>query len=271
MGKISDESFKPSNVSPDSENGEKSEKTIIDTKFRTKEIVKKGSKLGKYSDLIVGKKGIFALLKYELITSLFSSFPGALGILLRGIFYRLLFKRVGRNVNFGKNITIRHPNKIIIGDNVIIDENCMLDAKGSTNEGIVIGNNCFIGRNSILSCKNGDIVLGSNITVGFNCELFSASKLIIGSDTLIAAYVYCIAGDHEYNTVEKPIGSLNAVSRGIIIEEGCWLGSKALILDGVKIGKNSIIGAAAVVNKDIPGYSIAIGIPASVVKSRKES
>ncbi len=243
-------------------------KKIIDTKYRTKEIVKGGSKLKKYADLIVGKRDFFSILKYEIITSMFASMPGAIGIFLRSFFYRFLFKKVGKNVNFGKNITIRHPNKISIGDNVIIDENCMLDAKGSTNEGISIGDNCFIGRNSILSCKNGDIKLGSNITIGFNCELFSASELIIGNDTLIAAYVYCIAGDHEYNTVEKPIGSLEAISKGIIIGQNCWLGSKALILDGVKIGKSSIIGAAAVVNKDIPDYSIAVGIPANVVKTR---
>jgi len=241
---------------------------IIDTKYRTIDIVKKGSRARKYSDLIVGKRGFFALLKYEIITSLFSDFPGALGILLRGIFYRFLFEKIGKNVNFGKNITVRHPGKISIGNNVIIDENCMLDAKGSNNDGIVIGDNCFIGRNSILSCKNGNILLESGVTVGFNCELFSANQLFIGADTLIAAYVYCIAGDHEYYTAEKPVVALEAVSRGISVGSGCWLGSKALLLDGVKIGNSTIIGASSVVNKDIPSNSIAIGMPARVIKQR---
>lgn len=251
--------------------GAKPDTKIIETKYRTREIVKSGSKAVKYSDLIIGKRGFFALLKYEIITGLFSSTPGALGILLRSFFYKFLFKKVGKNVNFAKNITLRHPHKISIGNNVIIDENCMLDAKGDSNNGIIIGDNCFIGRNTILSCKNGNITLNSGITVGFNCELFSASELNIGQDTLIAAYVYCIAGDHEYNTVEQHVVSLEAISRGITIEEGCWLGSKALILDGVKIGKDSIIGAAAVVNKDIPPFSIAIGVPANVIRNRKDS
>ena len=55
---------------------------------------------------------------------------------------------------------LRHPHKIHIGSNVVIDDNCLLDAKGETNRGIRIGDGVFIGRNTILSCKNGDIELG---------------------------------------------------------------------------------------------------------------
>ena len=54
---------------------------------------------------------------------------------LRGIFYKFLFKKVGKSVSFGRNITVRHPNKIEIGNNVVIDDNCMLDAKGKDNKG----------------------------------------------------------------------------------------------------------------------------------------
>ena len=54
---------------------------------------------------------------------------------------------------------LRHPHKIRIGDNVVIDDNCLIDAKGESNAGIRIGSGVFIGRNTILSCKNGDIEL----------------------------------------------------------------------------------------------------------------
>ncbi|MCX7595635.1 MAG: acyltransferase, partial [Fischerella sp.] len=56
--------------------------------------------------------------------------------------------------------------------------------------------------------------------------------------------------------------------KGIIIEDDCWLGHGVTVLDGVTIGKGSVIGAGAVVTKDIPPYSVAVGIPAKVVKSR---
>ncbi|GAH58292.1 unnamed protein product, partial [marine sediment metagenome] len=55
----------------------------------------------------------------------------------------------------------------------------------------------FIGRNSILSCKNGNIIISKNVNIGFNCEVFSASKVKIGENTLLAAYSYIIAGGHS--------------------------------------------------------------------------
>ena len=88
--------------------------------------------------------------------------------------------RCGRNVVFGQNVVLRHPHKIHIGDNVVIDDNCLLDAKGDAQRGIRIGNGVFIGRNTILSCKNGDIELADGANIGFNCEIFSASRVRVG-------------------------------------------------------------------------------------------
>lgn len=227
-----------------------------------------GSQAGKYSDLVVGKKGIAALLKYEFLTSTFSGCPGALGILLRKIFYRFLFKKIGKGVVFGRNITLRHPNKIIIGDNVLIDENCMLDAKGNDNKGIEIKNGSYIGRNTILSCKDGDIILEENVNIGFNCEVQSSSHVSIGKNTLVAAYVYIIAGDHIHESEDQPVSLIQGTSKGIVIGENCWLGAKATIFDGVEIGHNVVIGASAVVNEDVAPFSVAVGIPAKVIKNK---
>ena len=62
-------------------------------------------------------------------------------------------------MTFGLHVVLRHPHKILIGDNVVIDDGCCLDAKGTDREGIVIGSGVFVGRNTILSCKNGDILI----------------------------------------------------------------------------------------------------------------
>ena len=94
------------------------------------------SKVAKYINLFVGKKGFFNLLKYEVITVLFQNMPGALGIFFRNLFYPILFKKVGRGVSFGKSVTLRHPYKISIEDDVVIDDYCVLDAKGLNNNGI---------------------------------------------------------------------------------------------------------------------------------------
>ncbi len=238
-------------------------------KIQKELFAKDKSKIAKYINLFIGKKGFLNLLKYEIITILFQDMPGALGIFFRNLFFPRLFKKVGKGVNFGKSITLRHPYKISVGDNVVIDDYCVLDAKGLDNNGICIKENIFIGRGSILSCKNGDIALEKNVVIGFNSEIFSGSKVFIGENTLISAYVYIIGGGHDYSRVDIPILEQEKPSHGIKIERNCWIGAGAKVFDNVTIGEDTIIGAGAVVSKNIPAFSIAAGIPARVAKSRK--
>src|SRR6185436_14824844 len=138
------------------------------------------SSRAKYAALVVGRPGVGALLKYELVVSIAQARAGALGLAARKFLYPMLLGSCGRNVVFGQNVVLRHPHKIHLGSNVVVDDNCLLDAKGESNRGIRIGDGVFIGRNSILSCKNGDIVLADGVNIGFNCEIFSASRVTIG-------------------------------------------------------------------------------------------
>src|SRR5215475_12603786 len=98
----------------------------------------------KYSALIVGRPGLGALLKYELVVSLAQARAGALGLALRKALYPSLLGACGRNVVFGQNVVLRHPHKIRIGSNVVVDDNCLLDAKGASNSGITIADGVFI-------------------------------------------------------------------------------------------------------------------------------
>jgi len=238
-------------------------------KIQKELFAKDKSKFTKYINLFVGKKGIFNLLKYEIILILFQDMRGAVGIFFRNLFFPLLFKKVGRGVSFGRSLTIRHPGKISIENDVVIDDYCVLDAKGNSNKGIYISEHNFIGRGTILSCKNGDIILERNVNIGFNCEVFSGSKVIIGENTLIAAYVYIIGGGHAYSSTDIPIAEQEKPSHGIKIEKNCWLGAGAKVFDDVIIGNDTVIGAGAVVTRNIPAFSIAAGVPARVAKSRK--
>ncbi len=231
----------------------------------------KTSKIQKYQKLILGNTGFFFLLKFEFITLFTSWVPGALGLLLRSKLYPFLLEQCGRNVTFGQNVTLRHPQKIFIGDNVVVDNNCMLDAKGTDNKGIFIDNGVFIGRNTILCCKNGDIYLKENANIGFNCYIFSANNVTIGPFGLIAAYCYIIGGGHEYSEGATPIIKQSRIAKGIVLGDNVWLGAGVKIQDGTVIGQNSIIGTSAVVTKDIPPFSIATGIPAKVIRKREEA
>ena len=227
------------------------------------------SKFANYSDMFVGKKGFFAFLKYEILTTWFSNWPGAVGIALRSIFYKFLFKKAGKGVIFGKSVTIRNPHKIVIGNNVIIDENLMLDAMVVNNKGNIICDSVYIGRNKIISCKIGYIILNKNANIGFNCEVYSLKKVEIGENVLMAAYTYIIGGGHMSSDVETPFRDQGKHAIGIKIGNNVWLGAKTIVMDGCDIGDNSVIGAGAVVTKSIPDYSVAAGIPAKVIKDRR--
>ena len=223
----------------------------------------------KYEQLVVGKPGWGALLKHELVILMSQNVPGALGFALRKTLYPSLLGACGRGVIFGQNVVLRHPHKIRIGDDVVIDDNCLLDAKGTSNGGITIGDGVFVGRNTILSCKNGDIHLESGANIGFNCELFSASSVRVGRDTLIAAYCYVIGGDHDFSDPGAPVLAQDRTSAGVVIGSGVWLGAGAKVLDGVTIGDRAVVGAAAVVRESVPAGAVAVGVPARVVGQRE--
>jgi acetyltransferase-like isoleucine patch superfamily enzyme len=222
----------------------------------------------KYSALIVGRPGWGALIGYEIVQLVSQNVPGALGLALRKTLFPRLLGACGRNVVFGQHVVLRHPHKIRIGDNVVIDDNCLVDAKGDANRGISIGSGVFIGRNTILSCKNGDIDVGDGANIGFNCELFSGSRVTIGRDTLLAAYCYVIGGDHDFSDPAAAVLAQGRTSAGVAIGAGAWLGAGAKILDGVTIGDRAIVGAGAVVRDAVPAGAIAVGMPARVVGQR---
>jgi acetyltransferase-like isoleucine patch superfamily enzyme len=226
------------------------------------------SSRAKYAALVVGRPGIGALIKYELIVMFAQSWPGALGLVIRKALYPFLLGSCGRGVVFGQHVVLRHPHKIHVGSNVVVDDNVLLDAKGDSNAGIRIGDGVFVGRNTILSCKNGDIDLADGANIGFNCEIFSASRVTIGQRVLMAAYSYVIGGDHDFSDPSKPVLEQSRRSSGVAVGDGVWIGAGAKILDGVTVGDGAVIGAAAVVRENVPASAIAVGVPARVVGAR---
>lgn len=243
------------------------------TNFKIRKLLinQKASKLQQYQALVIGRSGLLTLIQHELITLVCSWIPGALGLLLRSKLYPFMLGHVGKNVVFGTNVVLRHPHKIFIGDNVVIDDNCLLDAKGGDNAGIFLGNQVFIGRNSILSCKDGRIYLNDGVNIGFNVEIFSSGRVTVGEGTLIAAYCYLVGGgNYAVDRIDIPFAEQNdmlAVGR-IEIGNNVWIAAHVTILDGVTVGADTVIGAGAVVDTSLPALCVATGVPAQVRRRR---
>jgi len=238
------------------------------TKFQTHVTDEKKSPLQKYQDTVVGKPGIGNLLKFELIMLGCSRVPGALGFLLRKVFYPPLFAEIGRGVVFGCNVVLRHPHKMKIGNHVVIDDDCVLDAKGCPGTDFSIGNNVILSRGCILSAKDGKLSIGDNTNFGANCLVYAVKEARIGRDTLFAAQCYVGGSMYHIERTDIPPIQQGSYANGVSIGDGCWLGAAVKVLDGVTIGDGAVLGAGAVVNKDIEPFTVAVGVPAKVIKKR---
>lgn len=224
----------------------------------------------KYQDIVTGSPLLWDLIKYEIITGFLGPLPGALGLILRGVFFKNLLGKVGSNVVFGRNITLRHPRKIHLGNNVVIDDYVVLDAKGENNKGIFIGDNVTIGRYSIMSCKNGDLNIGDNVIIGSSSYIQSGKTVSIGKNVGIGAYCFIIGGgEHEISRTDIPALAQGLIVKDITIEDNAMIGTGSKIKGGVTIGRDAFIGAGAMVTKSIPEFSVAVGVPAKVIRKRK--
>ena len=240
----------------------------LDIQIQKESLESGKSPLRAYQDLVVGSRSFWFLFKFEVIGLLFSRIPGALGIALRRLFYPMILGQAGRGVVFGMDVWFRHPMKVRIGDGVIVDDGAMLDAKGSANRGITLGKGCYIGRGSVLSCKEGDIEFGDFVNISTWCNISSNSSIIIGERTLLGPYTSMFATSHNFDDPDTAPLDQGWTSKGIKVGANCWLGARVSVLDGVAIGANTVVGTASVVTADLPEKAVAVGAPARVVKER---
>lgn len=229
----------------------------------------RGGGFSKYRAMTHGNISMCKVIRNELITFLFGYLPGPLGLALRKIFYPCMFRHCGKKVIFGYGISFRHPHKISLGNGCFIDDFCMIDAKGESNNGITFADGVFIGRNTKIYCKNGDIELGERTNISSNCTLYSNNHLKIGKGCMIGAYSYFLSGgEYDYKDPTPYAEQCGMCTKGpLAIGDDCWIGTRVTILDGAQsVGNRSLIAACALVNKPVPDHVIYGGVPGKVIK-----
>ena len=224
------------------------------------------SALKKYQQKVLGNSSALSLISYELLTMAFSNLSGALGYLMRKKFYPKLFKQVGSGAIFGKGLVLRHPGKISMGDRTAIDDYTLLDGSGG---GISLGSDVIVSRSCVIQSKTAPVEIGSKADIGCNVVITASGSVSIGRSVLIAANCYIGGGRYVTERTDIPMMEQGLYTQGpVVIEDDVWLGAGATVLDGVRIGKGCVVGAGAVVTKDLPDYAIAVGTPAKVIKTR---
>ena len=116
--------------------------------------------------------------------------------------------------------------------------------------------------------SHGKLQIGENVHFGFSSRIYALNHITIGDNTLIADHVSIIDANHGISKHELIVKQPNK-EKPIFIGNDVWIGHGVTILKGVTIGDGAVIGAGSVVTKDIPSYSIAVGVPAKVMTQRQ--
>jgi acetyltransferase-like isoleucine patch superfamily enzyme len=176
-------------------------------------------------------------------------------------------------VFLGPRVELRNRRLITFGHSVTLGKGVVID--GLSKQGIEIGDNVTIGPYTIIDTTGVITNLGEGCRIGARSALgaFSyigaAGGVWIGKDVIMGQRVSFHAENHIFDRIDIPIRTQGVTRKGISIEDDCWIGANVTFLDGAYVGQGCVIGAGAVVSGSIPPYSVAVGIPARVIKSRK--
>lgn len=179
------------------------------------------------------------------IQALIGCIPGRIGSVVRRVWFGWRFKRGGKL-------------RIGVGCEFLSPQTMSFDS--------MVG----IGRNSFFTAEGGAIFVGCNSTFNTNVHINAAvgGEIHIGKECLIGPNVVMRTAGHRYDDLHVFIRQQGHAPLDIHIDDDVWIGANAAILGGVHIGKGAVIGAGAVVTKDVPPLAVAVGVPARVIKIR---
>jgi acetyltransferase-like isoleucine patch superfamily enzyme len=176
---------------------------------------------------------------------------------LRNWFFTFLvapcFASIGKGSRIVPPFRFKNAHRISIGSHVMIHQGCWIQA---------------------LPSESGEqtISIGDGTKIGMGSSIIGQKNVTIEKNVLIARNVYISDHSHAYSDKSMPIHAQGIRKiRPIIIREGAWIGHGAVILPGCEVGKNSVVGANTVVNKTVPCYAIAVGVPARIIYCKRNT
>lgn len=222
----------------------------------------------RYAGLVLAQPSLPGLLKYEFV-NFFSGFPGALGLVIRRLLYPRILSRAGKGAVFGRFVTLRHGEDIVLGDGVVLDDYCLVDARGAGEQGIRIGDRVIVNRNVYIQAKVGHISIGRDTNIGSFSQIVSQGPIEIGENVSIAGNVIIAGGRYQVETDDDGAEAKKRFTAGAIrIGSNARLGIRSVILDGVTIGRNAIIAPGSVVMNDVDEGTVVMGSPARPLRRR---
>jgi len=212
-----------------------------------------------------------SLSRYILEQTLFfflRGIPSLVGVGLRALAYRLILQSEGLPL-VEDHVRLCQPANIRLGRQVYLDQSVYLHA---CPQGISIGDDTFVMHGSVLhvynfrNLPNAGIWIGRNSYIGECCVIRGQGGVRIGDAVLLAPQVQVLAVNHLFDDPSCPVIQQGIAAKGIVVEDGAWIGAGAILLDGVRVGARAVVGAGAVVTRDVPSRTLSAGVPARVVR-----
>jgi acetyltransferase-like isoleucine patch superfamily enzyme len=191
---------------------------------------------------------------------------------LRGLWHGWRLGACGGRLFVGPRTRIRFPRRLSVGRHCFLGGDSEINALAVN--GMRLGDNvrireqAWVQATSVLTDPGVGLVIGSDTYIGPRCVLGAGGGITIGARVTFGAGVQLLAENHEFRDTSRPIQDQGVTRAGITVEDDVWVGNQVIVLDGVRVGRGAVIGAGAVVTKDVPSLAIAVGNPARVVGTR---
>jgi acetyltransferase-like isoleucine patch superfamily enzyme len=205
----------------------------------------------------------------QVVFGLLGWIPSIVGIALRAIVYRGILKSSGWFA-IQPGVILKQPFNLTLHNGVYLDNRVYVHACPN---GIVIGEDTRVMYGAELHVFNFRDLSRAGITIGRNCVVGPYSIVMghggtrIGDNVIIGPRVSILPVNHHYTDTTKAVRDQGIDAKGIVIDDDVWIGAGATILDNVHLGKGCVIGAGSVVTKNVAPFSLAVGVPAKVIRS----
>jgi acetyltransferase-like isoleucine patch superfamily enzyme len=194
--------------------------------------------------------------------------PTILGIGVRAVLYRLMLHMDG-TAAIERNVRLRFASLIRLGQGSYLDEGVYIHACPA---GVEIGPNTLVMHGAVLHVYNfrnlphSGIHIGRDGLIGEYTVIRGQGGVTIGDRVYTSPHTQIIAVNHVFDDPERPFIEQGITAQGIRIEDDVWLGSAAVVTDGVHIGRGAVVAAGAVVTQDVPPHTVVGGVPARVLR-----
>lgn len=194
---------------------------------------------------------------------------------LRGLVVRVRIGSVGGMVLCEPRVRIKHARHVRVGRGFSLQEG--VEMVGLSKRGVRFGDRCTVGRfatirpTNVLFREPGEgLEVGDGSNIGAYAYIGCSGFIRIGKNVMMGPHVRLLAENHVFADTTRPMKEQGVVRETIIIGDDCWLGAGCTVTAGVTIGEGAVIAAGAVVTKDVEAFSIVGGVPAKIIRSRRE-